>query len=64
MSVLVERSMGELNEEQKPVYPLFQKAASMFQCYFVDLLPKVEPVTSIKVELRASDVLRTASALC
>jgi hypothetical protein len=29
MSVLVERSMGELNEERMPVYPLFQKGASM-----------------------------------
>ncbi|KAE9370293.1 P-loop containing nucleoside triphosphate hydrolase protein [Stipitochalara longipes BDJ] len=27
MSVLVERSMGVLNEERKPVYPLFQKGA-------------------------------------
>jgi hypothetical protein len=27
--VLVERSMGELNEERKPVYPLFKKGASM-----------------------------------
>jgi len=28
MSLLVERSMGEVNEERKPVYPLFQKGAS------------------------------------